>query len=280
MSRRVTHTGTLICALPVVAVLLGCSTDSTLSGPRDAESAPPRVVNVAGTSSAHLQDDWFVDHATFAGLNFLHFNGMSGEFYFPEMIPPGAGLLDYDNDGDLDLYVANGHVLDKIALFQSGVEYMQEHQLFRNQGDGRFAEVGTVAGEWFLHKQISRAAAFGDYDGDGDVDVLVANCGGVARLVRNEGGNQENWLMVQTVGTRSNRDGVGAIVRVVAEELEQIRQVRSGSSYLAASDMRLHFGLGFRARADLVEVKWPSGVVQQLEQVAANQVLVIKENGG
>ena len=86
--------------------------------------------------------------------------------------------------------------------------------------------------------------------------------------------------MVQTVGTRSNRDGVGAIVRVVAEGLEQIRQVRSGSSYLAASDMRLHFGLGFRARADLVEVRWPSGVVQQLEQVAANQVLVIKENGG
>ena len=191
----------------------------------------------------------------------------------------GTGFLDYDNDGDLDLYVANGHVLDKIALFQSGVEYMQEHQLFRNQGDGRFGEVGAVAGEWFLHKQISRAAAFGDYDGDGDVDVLVANCGGRAKLVRNEGGNRENWLMVQTVGTRSNRDGVGAKVRVVAEGLEQIRQVRSGSSYLAASDMRLHFGLGFRARADLIEVKWPSGVVQQLEQVAANQVLVIKEKG-
>ena len=192
----------------------------------------------------------------------------------------GTGFLDYDSDGDLDLYVANGHVLDKIALFQSGVEYLQEHQLFRNRGEGRFEEVGAVAGDWFLHKQVSRAAAFGDYDADGDVDVLVANCGGVARLVRNEGGNRENWLMVRTVGTRSNRDGVGAKVRVVAAGLEQIRQVRSGSSYLAASDMKLHFGLGFRTRADLVEVRWPSGVVQQLEHVAANQVLVIKEKGG
>ena len=189
----------------------------------------------------------------------------------------GTNFLDYDNDGDLDLYVANGHVQDKIALFQSGVEYMQEHQLFRNDGGGSYAEASSISGEWFLHKQISRGAAFGDYDGDGDVDVLVTNCGGEAKLVRNDGGNRENWLMVRTMGTHSNRDGIGARVRVVAEGLEQVRQVRSGSSYLTASDPRLHFGLSHRTRIDLVEVRWPSGLVQRLEQVPVNQVLVIEE---
>ena len=189
----------------------------------------------------------------------------------------GTNFLDYDNDGDLDLYVANGHVQDKIALFQSGVEYMQEHQLFRNDGGGSYAEASSISGEWFLHKQISRGAAFGDYDGDGDVDVLVTNCGGEAKLVRNDGGNRENWLMVRTMGTHSNRDGIGTRVRVVAEGLEQVRQVRSGSSYLTASDPRLHFGLSHRTRIDLVEVRWPSGLVQRLEQVPVNQVLVIEE---
>ena len=189
----------------------------------------------------------------------------------------GTNFLDYDNDGDLDLYVANGHVQDKIALFQSGVEYMQEHQLFRNDGGGGYAEASSISGEWFLHKQISRGAAFGDYDGDGDVDVLVTNCGGEAKLVRNDGGNRENWLMVRTMGTHSNRDGIGTRVRVVAEGLEQVRQVRSGSSYLTASDPRLHFGLSHRTRIDLVEVRWPSGLVQRLEQVPVNQVLVIEE---
>lgn len=189
----------------------------------------------------------------------------------------GTNFLDYDNDSDLDLYVANGHVQDKIALFQSGVEYMQEHQLFRNDGGGSYAEASSISGEWFLHKQISRGAAFGDYDGDGDVDVLVTNCGGEAKLVRNDGGNRENWLMVRTMGTHSNRDGIGTRVRVVAEGLEQVRQVRSGSSYLTASDPRLHFGLSHRTRIDLVEVRWPSGLVQRLEQVPVNQVLVIEE---
>ena len=189
----------------------------------------------------------------------------------------GTNFLDYDNDGDLDLYVANGHVQDKIALFQSGVEYMQEHQLFRNDGGGSYAEASSISGEWFLHKQISRGAAFGDYDRDGDVDVLVTNCGGEAKLVRNDGGNRENWLMVRTMGTHSNRDGIGTRVRVVAEGLEQVRQVRSGSSYLTASDPRLHFGLSHRTRIDLVEVRWPSGLVQRLEQVPVNQVLVIAE---
>ena len=189
----------------------------------------------------------------------------------------GTHFLDYDHDGDLDLYVANGHVLDKAHQFQSGVEYAQEHQLFRNDGSGHFAEQDTSAGAWFLAKQISRGAAFGDYDEDGDIDLLVTNCGGRARLVRNEGGNARNWLMVKTVGRRSNRDGVGARVKVVAGDLVQIGQVRSGSSYLSINDPRVHFGLGSEERVDWVEVRWPSGIVQRLEGVAANQVLVVEE---
>ena len=192
----------------------------------------------------------------------------------------GTNFLDYDNDGDLDLYVANGHVLDKIALFQSGVEYAQEHQLFLNDGTGRFALADTSSGAWFALAQVGRGTAFGDYDGDGDIDILATNGGGAAKLVRNEGGNAHNWLMVRTEGTQSNRDGVGTQVKVVAGDLVQVRQVRSGSSYLSISDPRLHFGLGTKQRVDLVEVRWTSGMIQRIEDIPVNQVLSIKERWG
>ena len=188
MSRRVTHTGTLICALPVLAVLLGCSTDSTLSGPGDAESAPPRVVNVAGTSSAHLQDDWFVDHATFAGLNFLHFNGMSGEFYFPEMIPPGAGLLDFDNDGDLDIYLVQGAMLGpdtgmEDAVFPWTGSLPLRGRLFRNDLDEsatgsmtpHFTDVTDTSG--IDAQGYGMGVAAGDIDNDGWVDLYLTYLG-------------------------------------------------------------------------------------------------------
>ena len=189
----------------------------------------------------------------------------------------GTNFLDYDNDGDLDLYVSNGHVLDRASLFQAGVETEQEAQIFQNDGGGNFREVGAGSGAWFQLKQLSRGTAFGDYDEDGDIDLLVANCGGAARLVRNEGGNGGNWLMVKLVGRRSNRDGVGARVQVAAEDLIQWKQVRSGSSYLSSSDLRLHFGLGSRDLVEKVVVKWPSGIVQEVEGVSANQHLVIEE---
>lgn len=191
----------------------------------------------------------------------------------------GTQFFDYDNDGDLDIYVANGHVLDKVALFQSGVEFEEPDQLFAND-DGRFTEVSSTAGSWFTEKYVGRGAAFGDYDDDGDVDILVVNSGGPAKLLENVGGVAHNWLTIRTVGKQSNRDGIGARVRIGIGDLVQMRQVRSGSSYLSASDPRVHFGLGNQTRVDWVEVKWPSGNIQRHEDVAVNQILVIEEEHG
>ena len=118
----------------------------------------------------------------------------------------------------------------------------------------------------------------GDYDNDGDVDILVTNVGGPARLFRNDGANANHWLSIRTIGSRSNRDGIGARIKVVAGALTQVKEVRSGSSYLSASDLRVHFGLGAEGRADLVEVVWPSGTVQTLTDIAADQFLTIQES--
>ena len=189
----------------------------------------------------------------------------------------GTNFLDYDNDGDLDLYVANGHVLDRIALFQPGVEYAQEHQLFRNDGTCRYEDISAAAGDWFARKQISRGAAFGDYDEDGDLDLLVNNCGGAARLVRNENGNAQNWSTIRVVGRRGNKDAVGARVRLVSGNRSQIRQVRRGSSYLSASDPRLHIGLGSGEAIDLLEVEWPGGRLQRFRDLPVNTVLIVEE---
>jgi len=188
----------------------------------------------------------------------------------------GTNFLDYDHDGDLDLYIANGHVLDKVALFQPGVEYAQKPQLLRNDG-GRYADVSDSSGAWFSRRQLGRSAAFGDYDNDGDIDLLATHGGGPAALVRNDGGNGRNWSMVKVVGKRSNRDGVGAEVRLTSGNRTQVRQVRSGSSYLSASDPRLHFGLGASRRSERLEITWPSGLRQHFEDVPVNEVLLIEE---
>ena len=188
----------------------------------------------------------------------------------------GTHFLDYDHDGDLDLYIANGHVLDKAPIFQHGVEYAQNPQLLRND-HGRYTDVSDSSGAWFSRKQLGRGAAFGDYDNDGDIDLVATHSGGPAALVRNDGGNGHNWSMIKVVGKRSNRDGIGALVRLTSGNQTQIRQVRSGSSYLSASDPRLHFGLGPHTRIERLEITWPSGLQQHFENLPANKVLLIEE---
>ena len=189
----------------------------------------------------------------------------------------GTDFFDYDNDGFLDLYLANGHVHPTVHRFDHSVSYAQRDQLFRNAGDGTFSEVSGTSGPGFELVLVGRGSASADYDNDGDVDLFVSNNNQRGVLLRNEGGNRGHWLSVRTVGTVSNRDGIGARVTVRAGDLVQVEEVRSGSSYLSQSDLRLHFGLGARSHVDRVEVRWPSGIRQTLEGVRANQFLVVEE---
>ena len=194
----------------------------------------------------------------------------------------GTGFVDYDNDGYQDLFIASGHVLDNIAFFDKSTSYEQQNMLLRNQGPDRqgryrFADVSNRSGAGMLLRRASRGTAFGDYDDDGDVDILVGNIGRRPNLLRNDGGNGHNWLQIKTIGRQSNRDGIGARILVRTGELFQVREVRAHYSYLSHSDLRVSFGLGDKQRAEVVEIRWPGGKVERINDVAANQVLVIAE---
>ncbi len=193
----------------------------------------------------------------------------------------GVNFFDYDSDGYQDLFIANGHLHDNIRIFFPAASYEQPNLLFRNNQDGRFDEVGVGSGGEYAIlpplEKVSRGTAFADYDNDGDLDLLVTNLNAAPDLLRNDNGNQNAWLTLKLVGTRSNRNAIGARVRVMAEGIMQIREVRSGSSYLSQSDMRLHFGLGKCKWVDLIEIRWPSGLNERLEKVQANQMLTLFE---
>jgi len=187
----------------------------------------------------------------------------------------GTGFLDFDNDGDNDLLVANGHVLDNADRVLDEIRYSQPVQLFENQ-QGRFTENGPFQRFASLTPRVGRGMCFGDIDNDGDVDVLISNSGQAATLLRNEA-KSGNWLLLKLVGTRSNRDAIGARVTVVTENGSQTSQVRGGRSYLSASDQRVHFGLGSSTSVKLLKVTWPSGTEQTFENLKSNQVLRFQE---
>jgi hypothetical protein len=267
----------------------------------------------------------------------------------------GAIFFDYDNDGDRDLFVANGHLDDNVELFDT-VTYPQQSQLFRNEEKGRFVDVTNVAGPGLASKWVSRGAAVGDYDNDGDLDIVVSNNNQRALLLRNDGegggsiaprppqsppvpvygdsprqrgqgtgtapasggrgrgqpppagagadekAHQNHWLAIKLVGVGlqkpsdpgpkltttptsrhqafSNRDGIGARIKVVVGSLTQVDEVRSGSSYLSQNDTRVFFGLGTKKRADLVEIRWPGGIVQRLQAVEGDRILTVYEPHG
>jgi len=189
-----------------------------------------------------------------------------------------AAFVDYDSDGYQDLFVANGHLDENVQEYDTGASYAQRNQLFRNRGDGTFEEVTDRAGPGLQVERVSHGAALGDYDSDGDVDLFVSDSDAPhCTLLRNDGGNAHHWLSIRTVGRRSNRDGIGARIRVTAGDLEQVKEVRSSYGYLSANDLRVHFGLGSRERADRIEIRWPSGLVQVLEDVAVDRFLTIEE---
>src|ERR1700733_9334607 len=183
----------------------------------------------------------------------------------------GCFFFDYDNDGWPDIFVADGHIEDQIERVQKRVSYAEPPHLFRNLGGGKFTEVTDKMGKSFAAPRVARAAAYGDIDNDGFLDLLLTTNAGPAYLFHNEGGTNHS-LRLKLVGTKSNRDGIGAVVRVNAGSDKQWKMLRSGSSYLAQSELVLTFGLGALTRADSVEIQWPSGQLDKLSSLIGGQL--------
>lgn len=192
----------------------------------------------------------------------------------------GTGFFDFDNDGDLDVMVANGHVVDNIEAYRKNITHAQRNLLFRNEGGGVFREVGVASGAGLALEKVSRGLALGDIDNDGDLDVLITNNGQTVDLLRNDGGNRMNSLLVRVIGTKSNRDGIGARVKLTIGSTTYLRQVKSGSSYLGQNDLRVHFGLGEASCINRLEVRWPSGIVDAAGDLEANQIITVLEGKG
>jgi enediyne biosynthesis protein E4 len=192
----------------------------------------------------------------------------------------GTRFMDYDNDGWRDVFMADGHILDNIERYRGEVRYAEPKLMFRNTGRGIFENVSERLGTDFQRPRVSRGAAIGDFDNDGDLDVLVNNNGEPAQLLRNDGGNANHWLGVFLIGTRSNRDGVGARVKLTAGDLTLYDQRKGGMSYQSAQDPRLHFGLGAHGMVDGLEIGWPSGVVTKLAGIKSDQIISVQEGEG
>ena len=191
----------------------------------------------------------------------------------------GCFFFDYDLDGWLDLYVANGHIEDAIERVQPRVRFAEPPHLFRNLGNGKFSEVTQSAGAAFATPRVARGAAYGDINNDGALDLLVGTNDGPTLLFRNTGATNHS-LRIKLIGTKSNRDGIGATVRLTAGNDTQSKMLRSGSSYLSSSELILTFGLGAHPQADAIEIHWPSGQVDNLKNVAADQIITVKEKEG
>ena len=192
----------------------------------------------------------------------------------------GVGFLDFDNDGWKDLFLANGHVYSQIAGRKLHVNYKEPKVLYRNLRNGHFEDVSSKMGPALRVENLGRGCAFGDFDNDGDIDIIVNNLDGPPTLLRNDGGNKNNCIMIKCVGTRSNRSAIGTRVKVTSGERSQIDEVMSGSSYYSQNDFRLHFGLGRASQAERVEVVWPSGVKESFTNLPANHLFILQETKG
>jgi enediyne biosynthesis protein E4 len=192
----------------------------------------------------------------------------------------GVFFFDYDLDGLPDILAANGHIEEEIGRVQPRIQYKEPPLLFRNVGQKRFENATANVGAAFSRPIVARGAAYADYDHDGDLDVLLTSNNGPAYLFRNDGGNANNWIAVRTRGVKSNRDGIGAVVRVASASGRQWSMVRSGSSYASQSDLTLTFGLGQDASVSAIDVEWPSGAKDHLANVSPKQIVTIEEGKG
>jgi hypothetical protein len=192
----------------------------------------------------------------------------------------GVFFFDYDLDGYPDIFAANGHIEEEIGRVQPKVQYKEAPLLFHNLGKRRFENVSAAMGQAFNRAIVARGAAYADIDHDGDLDILISTNHGPAYLFRNDGGNRNKWLTVRLVGTKSNRDGIGAVVRVESASGKQWSTVHSGGSYCSQSDLALTFGLGKDAAVTALEIEWPSGTKQRLANIAADQFVTVEEDKG
>jgi len=197
----------------------------------------------------------------------------------------GARFFDFDNDGWRDLLVVNGHILDNIARYHPDVRYAESKKLYRNTGGGHFVDASATQPPAFLAPKVGRGLAVGDYDNDGWLDFLVNNNGEDAQLFHNDGAvspgaRANHWLGIRLVGVRSNRDGTGARLKIVAGDFTSYDQAKGGMSYCSAQDPRIYFGLGSHSKVDSLEIFWPSGILQILSDIAADQIITVDEVKG
>src|SRR6266852_311487 len=234
--------------------------------------------NFAGDTDSlfvNLGDVNFEDHTYLSGL------GVNTQF-----LGWGVGFFDMDNDGWPDILICNGHVYPEVEQLKTEAGYAQQKLLYKNLRNGRFDDVSPYAGPGIMTPVASRGCAFGDFDNDGDIDVVVNTVNDFPQLLRCDSSTKHNWLKVRTIGTKSNRSGIGARLRCVTyppdepKPHQQIDEVRSGGSYISQNDLRVHFGLGKAEKVDLLEIRWPSGQVDTLKDVKANQLIYVKEGAG
>ena len=228
----------------------------------------------------HFSDDTPILYHNLKGEFFDDVTSAAGLAVNTRYVCWGVGFEDLDNDGWLDIFHVAGTVYPEVEKVDPNYPYKAQRVIYRNLGNGSFEEVSDLCGPAVLEPHASRGCAFGDFDNDGNVDVLIMNSGEPPSLLRNENRSGNHWLSVKLVGTRSNRSAIGGRITVTAAGRRQLREVLSASSYISQSDLRQHFGLGATNKVDQIEVKWPSGVVDRVGSVEANQFLTVQEGRG
>jgi hypothetical protein len=220
------------------------------------------------------------------GANFEDTTFTAGLGAHTQYLGWGCGFFDFDNDGWADILICNGHVYPEVEQLKTEAGYVQRKLLYRNLRNGKFEEVTDMAGPGVTTPVAGRGCAFGDFDNDGDIDMVVNTVNGPPQLLRCDSSSGNNWIKVKAIGTKSNRSGIGARVTCIAtfrgetKPHRQIDEVRSGGGYFSQGDLRVHFGLGKANKVDVLEIRWPSGQVDTMKDVAVNQVVFVKEGAG
>ncbi len=220
------------------------------------------------------------------GANFEDTTFSAGLGAHTQYLGWGCGFLDFDNDGWADILICNGHVYPEVEQLKTEAGYAQRKLLYRNLRNGRFEDISEMAGSGISTPSAARGCAFGDFDNDGDIDVVVNTVNGLPQLLRCDSSSGNNWIKIKAIGVKSNRSGIGSRITCTtsvtgeSKPHRQIDEVRSGGSYFSQSDLRVHFGLGKAEKVDLLEIRWPSGQVDTAKDVGVNQLVFMKEGTG